>query len=108
VSQIRYIRADAGKPPNPLLQLLGLVAGVAVFVISVFIGGIILAGLVGFVLLTMLVIYVRVWWISRQLRAAQRERAGPGGRRDTVDAEYHVVDISDPDEPTHRQSGNNE
>lgn len=91
----------AGKPPNPFVQLLGFVAALVAFAIAVLIGGIFLAGLVGFVLLAVLVIYVRVWWLRRQLSAAGR--AGPGNagtppEGEIVDGEYRVIDIADPDE----------
>ena len=88
--QVRYIRIEGGKPPNPFVQFLGFITAAAVFVVSVLIGGIVLAALVGFVLLAVLVIYVRVWWMRRKLGTEQTDA--------TVDAEYHVIDISEPDE----------
>lgn len=97
--QVRYIRIGGGKPPNPLVQLLGAVAALAVFVVSVLVGGIVLAALVGLILIALIVIYVRLWWLQRGLDSAARDRAPPTRPGDTVDAEYRVVDISDPDEP---------
>lgn len=73
----------------------------AVFVLSVVVGGIVLAALVGFVLLAVAVIYVRVWWLQRKMSAAGgkgRAGAGIGERDDVVEAEYRVIDITGPDE----------
>jgi len=82
-----------------LVQLLTLIAGAAVFVLSVLIGGIVLAGLVGFILLMLVVIYVRVWWLQRKVAGAARS-GGSGARRseEIVDAEYRVIDITERDE----------
>ena len=82
------------KPPNPFVQLFSLVATVAVFVVSVLIGGIVLAALVGFILLMMLVVYLRVWWVRRKFQAAARTAE----RGDFVEVEYRVVDVSRKDE----------
>ena len=81
------------KPPNPFIQLLTLLAGAAVFALSVLIGGIVLAALVGFILLTMIIIYIRVWWLQRKLGAAARSRDA----ETYVDAEYDVIDVSERD-----------
>lgn len=87
------------KPPNPFVQLLTLIAGAAVFFVSVLIGGIILAALVGFILLTMVIIYVRVWWLQRKLVAAARSREGGAGKsKQFVDAEYRVINVTERDE----------
>jgi hypothetical protein len=86
------------KPPNPFVQLLTLIAGAAVFFVSVLIGGIVLAALVGFILLTMVIIYVRVWWLRRKLGAAARSRdGGTGESKQFVDAEYRVIDVTERD-----------
>ena len=87
------------KPPNPFVQLLTLIAGAAVFFLAVLIGGIVLAALVGFILLTMIVIYVRVWWLQRKLVAAARSKGkGAGESGQVVDGEYRVIDVTQRDE----------
>jgi hypothetical protein len=82
------------KPPNPFVQLLTLITGIAVFVLSVLIGGIFLAALFGFILLAMIIIYVRVWWLQRKLGAAARSREA----ETYVDAEYRVIDVTERDD----------
>lgn len=105
--QTRYIGFDRGKPPNVFVQALAAVAAFGIFVVSVIVGGIVLAGLVGIVLLAVIVIYARVWWLRRQIEQAMREqdqdqRAGGGNSADVVEAEYRVIDITDEDESTRR------
>lgn len=68
-----------------------MVAGVVLFIGAVVLGGIVLAALIGFLLVAGLIIYVRVWWLTR--------KAGLQKRDDSfVEAEYHVVDTSEPDD----------
>ena len=66
------------------MQLLSLVVGVLLFVGAVFIGGIVLAGLLGFFLIAALTVAVRVWWLKRQL-ASQRQDDS------FVEADYQVI-----------------
>jgi len=96
VREVRYISFGGGKPPNPLVQILAFVAAIGVMVVSVIVGGIVLAGLIGFVMLAAIIIYARVWWVTRKFRAAERQRA-KSGASETVEGEYRVIDISEPD-----------
>lgn len=103
--EIRYIGLDSGKPPNVFVQALAAVAAFGIFVISVIVGGIVLAALVGIVLLAVIVIYARVWWLRRQIDRAMREqdqRAGGGSSEEVVEAEYRVIDITDEDDSARR------
>jgi len=101
VREVRYISFGGGKPPNPLVQILAFIAAIGVMVVSVIVGGIVLAGLIGFVLLAAIIIYARVWWFARKFRAAERQRqtqmGDTRGASETVEAEYRVIDISEPD-----------
>jgi len=97
---------EGRKPPNPFVQALAIVLALVAFVLSVVVGGIVLAGLVGFVLLAVIVIYIRVWWLQRKFSAAVREDragAGRGDAENVVEGEYRVIDITSPDE-TERDS----
>ena len=95
---MRYVRFDnlrGSRPPNPFVQLLGLIVGIIVFVAAVLLGGIVLAAIIGFFLIAGAIIYVRVWWLTRKA-GLSRQR---GRREDSfVEAEYRVVDPSRPDE----------
>jgi len=105
VRETRYIGLDGGKPPNVFVQALAAVAAFGIFVISVIVGGIVLAGLVGIVLLAVIVIYARVWWLRRQIDKAMREqdqRTSGGSSEEVVEAEYRVIDITDEDESARR------
>lgn len=93
---MRQVHHIGGKPPNPLLQLLGFIAAAVVFVLSVLVGGILLAAFVGFVLIVMVIIYARLWWLRRKLNP-------DGTSGETVDVEYEVIDISDPNDMREEQ-----
>ncbi|MBT8444366.1 MAG: hypothetical protein KJO13_06450 [Gammaproteobacteria bacterium] len=103
--QNRYIGLDSGKPPNVFVQAIAAVAAFGIFVISVIVGGIVLAGLVGLVSLAVIVIYARVWWLRRQIDRAMREQgrqADGGSSEEVVEAEYRVIDITDEDDSARR------
>ncbi len=91
---MRYIRVTSqrgSKPPNPFMQALGFVVGVILFIGAALIGGLVLAALVGFVLIAGLIIYARIWWLTRKARRQQEDAF--------VEAEYRVIEPSDDDEP---------
>ena len=96
MQQFRYISAGGGKPPNPLVQILGFVVAAVTFGIMLLIGGIVLAALIGFVLLAAIVIYARVWWLQRKMPPVDRREYREQG--ETVDAEFRVIDITELDE----------
>ena len=106
---MRYIRFDnfrQSRPPNPLVQLLGLVVGIIVFVAAVLLGGIVLAAIIGFFLIAGVILYVRVWWLTRKagLKRPGRQRGDrQRGRRQAgedvyVEAEYDVIDSGKTDD----------
>ncbi len=80
---------------NPLLQLAGLVVGAVVAVGAVLLGAVVLAFILGFAVIAGLILYVRLWWMRRQLR---QRRPGPRGRGggdppgEIVEVEYTVVE----------------
>jgi len=89
---MRYIRFDSGREPrssNPFVQALGLVVGIAFFIGAVVLGSLVLAALVGFLLIGGLIIYVRLWWLTRKAARRQEESF--------VDVEYRVIDTPDDD-----------
>lgn len=77
------------KPANPFVQMLGLVVGFIVFAAAVLLGGIVLAAIIGFVLIAVLVIYVRVWWLTRKGVGLRPDAAA---ETSYVEAEYQVID----------------
>lgn len=90
---MRYIRINLSRtspPSNPFVRALWSVAGILLFIGAVLIGGIVLAALIGLALIAGLIIYVRIWWLTR--------KAGLHRRDDTfVEAEYRVIDPPAPD-----------
>ena len=80
---------------NPLLQLAGLVVGAVVAVGAVLLGAVVLAFILGFAVIAGLILYVRLWWMRRQLRQRRpgpRERGGGEPPGEIVEVEYTVVE----------------
>jgi hypothetical protein len=103
---MRYVRFDNFRKPsprNPFAQLLGLIGGIVVFAAAVLLGGIVLAAIIGFFLIAGVILYVRIWWLTRKAGQNRREGRQEGrreGRREDsfVEAEYQVVEPSGPDD----------
>jgi len=85
VRTIRIIKLQGPGPTNPLVRILGLVVGIILFIVAVFIGGLVLAALIGFFLIGGLIVYARLWWLTRKAGLHRRDES-------FVDAEYRVVD----------------
>ena len=81
------------RSTNPFVQALGLIVGIIVFIAAVFVGGIVIAALIGFMLIAGLIIYVRVWWLTRKVSLRQRQEDDS-----FIAAEYQVIDT--PEEQT--------
>ncbi len=91
---MRYIRitsAGGSRPTNPFVQALGLIVGIIAFIAAVFLGGIVLVALIGFMLVAGIILYIRIWWLTR--------KAGLQRRDDSfVEAEYEVLDTKTADD----------
>jgi hypothetical protein len=89
---MRYIRFNSmrgQRSTNPIVQAFGLIIGIILFIAAVFVGGIMIAALLGFMLLAGLVIYLRIWWLTRKAGLRQRRED-----ESFVEAEYQVIDTS--------------
>jgi hypothetical protein len=90
MQQQRYIRIKRPQG-NLFYQAIGLVLGLIALMGAVIIGGFLLAGLIGIALIAWLVIYIRLWWLTRKM--------GPRGAAERyVEAEYKVVDVTEKDQ----------
>lgn len=86
----RHIRIER-RPGNVIFQVAGVVLALIALMGAVVIGGFLLAGLIGIALVAWLVIFIRLWWLSRKLGS----QAANGGRTERyVEAEYQVIDDS--------------
>ncbi len=89
---MRYIRFNSmqgQRSTNPIVQAFGLIIGIILFIAAVFIGGIVIAALLGFMLLAGLVIYMRIWWLTRKAGLRQRRED-----KSFVEAEYEVIETT--------------
>lgn len=81
--EIRYISMQPG-PRSVFAQVVGLIVGLGVLVVSVVLGAFLLAAFLGLALLVAVTLYARFWWLRRRFEQAQRD--------EFIEAEYHVVD----------------
>jgi hypothetical protein len=96
MSQKRYVRIE-GRPGNMLFQGLGIVIGLLALMAAVIVGGFLLAALIGVGLIAWVVIYIRIWWLTRQ-RGKTRDAGRTEGSQDIVEAEYTVITTSEADD----------
>ncbi len=93
----RYIAVDP-QTKNPFLQLVGLVIGLGTLAIAFVFGAFLLAAFLGLGLIAALFVYLRLWWLRRQMRDGGSDagpQAGPG-ESEIIETEYRVVNRSRP------------
>lgn len=89
-------------PSNPFLQALYFVLGGVLLIGAVLMGAILLAVGLGVAIVLAIVIYARVWWLSR--RQGKSPGRTTGRTSEVLEVEYTVVDERDPgDEPGSRR-----
>ena len=80
-----FLLGEAGRSPSLLARVLAVLAGIAVLVISVFVGAIVIAAAMGFLLLAVLLVTARGWWLRRQMRKYRQQHGD-------LEAEYTVIE----------------
>jgi len=85
-------------PTNPFLQILYFLVGGVVLIGAFLLGTVILAFAVGIAIVLAIVVYVRVWWLTRKFARSGRdpidEQAQPRDA-ELIEVEYTVVDERD-------------
>lgn len=71
-------------PGNLLARVVAVIFGIGAFVLSLVVGAVFIAAIVGFMLLMGLFIAGRVWWIRRKMEQQAREEGD-------LRAEYTVI-----------------
>jgi predicted lipid-binding transport protein (Tim44 family) len=86
-SQIRFSStgaSGASGQPGVFTRVVGLLVGITVFGLAVFLGAVFIAGFIGLVLIGSLVFTARLWWMRRKMEQYQRDHGD-------LDAQYTVV-----------------
>lgn len=89
-------RSYTFRPPtNPFIQVLYFLLGGILLIGAVIVGAFVLAFVLGLAVVVGLVVYARVWWLSRKLaRTKSSSGPGPGGGSsgsEVLEVEYRVV-----------------
>ena len=93
---IRFSTLRGSRSSNPFVQLFGLVIGIILFIGAVLLGGVIIAALIGFLLVAGLILYIRIWWLTR--KAVRQQQQQQQGQASFVEAEYQVIKPSSTDD----------
>lgn len=87
-------------PKNPIMQALSLLLFGVVLIGAILMGAIVLTIVIGFAAVAAVVVWLRIWWISRKMRRAQA-RDGSSGRgesgSDFIEVEYKIREERDDD-----------
>jgi purine-cytosine permease-like protein len=78
-----------------LTRALASVGAAVALVVSFFLGALVFVTALGLMLLVMIGVIIRIWWLRRQFRAAFERQASQGGAEgphDVIEGEYEVVD----------------
>lgn len=116
--QIRFQVSDPGSGsggsggPGIVARVLLSIVAVITLVSAAFLGAIVFLAALGFFVVAILVLGVRIWWARRQLEKAVKrgERPGsggpgPGARTDVIEGEYLVVEERQADGDRDRETG---
>lgn len=84
--------------PGLLARILLSIGAVIMLVAAAFLGAVFFLAALGFFVVAMLTLAVRIWWAKRQFEKAVRSGTapgqpgrGPGRRGGVIEGEYHVV-----------------
>lgn len=84
-------------PKNPIMQALSLLLFGVVLIGAILMGAIVLTIVIGFAAVAAVVLWLRIWWISRKMRRAQARdgssrasRTSRGSDSDFIEVEYKI------------------
>lgn len=91
---------NLNAPTNPFLQAVYFIVGGVALIGAILMGAVILSVALGLAIIFGLVVFVRVWWLKRQIRrrmqqgGQKQEQNGPQDPN-IIEVEYTVVDERD-------------
>ncbi len=77
-----------GGPGGFLARIVAFIVGLGAFVISLVVGAVFIAIIVGFILLVGVALAIRVWWIRRKMERYAREHGD-------LEGEYTVISTTE-------------
>ncbi len=80
--------SQSAGPGSLLARIFAVVVGIGALVLSLVVGAVFIAAIVGFMLIVGLVIAVRVWWLKRKMQHQAREHGDLQG-------EYTVIETKE-------------
>ena len=84
-SQPGYIWGNATQRQGLLGRVLAFVIGLGVLAVSIFVGAVFLAALIGLLLIGGLTVMMRIWWVKRRMAQYRREHGD-------IEGVYQVVE----------------
>ena len=77
---------------NPVLQIFGIIFGALIAVVAVLLGAVLLSFIVGFIVLTGLLMYLRIWWAKRKIKKSPSvSRSENESTAELFDVKYTIV-----------------
>lgn len=80
-----------GKSPGPFSRILAVITGAAVLAVSFFFGLFILASVIGLVILAVIFIQARLWWMKRKIKQSiddDVKQNRPKAQTGVIDGEF--------------------
>jgi thiol:disulfide interchange protein len=84
LSQIRYGSRESLPSANPIARVIATLFGLVILAVSIFLGAIFIAGIIGMALIGGIVIVARAWFLRRKMQAYARDHGD-------LEAEYTVI-----------------
>jgi O-antigen/teichoic acid export membrane protein len=83
---------SSAGPQSFIGRILALTVGLGMLAISVFVGAIFLAGLVGLAVVLGCVVALRVWWLKRKMQRYQDEHGDLEGTYTVVTEDFQTLE----------------
>ena len=90
--KFNYNFGPNNAPRSLLGRIVAVIIGAAILAVSIFVGAIFLAGLIGIVLIIGIVVMVRIWWLKKKMERYAREHGDLSTEYTVVEERQHKID----------------